>query len=115
MADTHLLWGHTMSAVQGTKTAFLLSLPAVDTAALKNFTRILRDAYMYQESTAVGFKKMFICPTNSNPFLCNLFNLPLMLISAINVPKQGQFLLDLHFLHFHPITELHLMKGNTLL
>lgn len=53
----YLLWGHTMSAVHSTKTAFLLSLLSVHTAASKNFTCILRDAHMYQESTAVGFKK----------------------------------------------------------
>lgn len=115
VADADSCFGITPCQQFTVQRLFFLSLPTVDTAAWKNFTCTLRDAYMYQESTAVGFKKMFVCPTNSNPFLCNLFNLPLMIISAINVPKQGQFLLDLHFLHFHPITELLLPKGNTLL
>lgn len=103
MADADVCFGVTScQQFMAERLQFFSLSPPADTAASENLTRILRDVYMYQESTAVGLKKKknSTCPTNSNPFLHNLFNLPLMIISAINVPKQGQFLLDLHFLHF---------------
>lgn len=42
--------------------------PPVDTAASENFTCILRDACMYQASTAVGFKKNFHTPYKFKSF-----------------------------------------------
>jgi len=42
--------------------------PPVDTAASENFTCSLRDAYMYQERTAAGFKKNFHMPYKFKSF-----------------------------------------------
>lgn len=97
-----LLWGHIMSAVHGRKTAVLLPLFSSRYCSLREFYTYPQRCLYVSGKYSCRFKrkKNSTCPTNSNPFLHNLFNLPLMIISAINVPKQGQFLLDLHFLHF---------------
>lgn len=102
MADADICFGVTpCQHLMAERLHFFSLSSSADTAASENFTYILRDAYMYQKSTAVGFKKNIPHALQIQIlFLCNLFNLPLMIISAINVPKQGQFLLDLHFLHF---------------
>lgn len=56
----YLLWGDTMSAVHGRKIAFLLPLPSSGYCSLREFHMYTqRCLCMYEESTAVGFKKNF--------------------------------------------------------
>lgn len=60
MADADTCFGVTpCQQFTARRLRFFSLSPPVDTAASENFTCILRDAYMYQESTAVGFKKKF--------------------------------------------------------
>lgn len=69
VADADTCCGVTPCQQFAAERLHLFSLsPPVNTAASENFTCTLRDAYMYQESTAVGFKKNFHVPYKYKSF-----------------------------------------------